>query len=173
MKGLGGLRTLKMDKLTSYLLHLYEQAPTPKMPPVREPATPKPIMTYQPQVDIAKIKSKANLDKAKCFQLKCQSAVTKYDTMFCKYGCIKDLALGALQSIRGLLSNCTKAKNPRQCQEYIKSVAITIQKKLDDASAMQERSKDLANQARINKQRGIGVEKNAHHPIGSKVSSGN
>ena len=162
-----------MDKLTSYLLHLYEQAAVPKLMPVREPTISKPVMTYQPQVDIAKIKSKANLDKTKCFQLKCQSAVTRYDTMFCKYGCTKDLALGALQSIRGLLSNCTKAKNPRQCQEYINNVAITIQKKLEAASKMQERAKDLTNQARVNKQRGIGVEKNAHSPVGSKVSTGN
>jgi hypothetical protein len=148
-----------MDKLTSYLLKLYEQR-------IPVPATPKPLMTYSPQVDVAKIKSKANLDKAKCFQLKCQAATTQYDTMFCKYGCIKDLAFEALQSIKGLATNCAQAKNPNHCREYINSVAITIQKKIEVATQMQEKAQELTTRARVNKQGGIGAEKNGKPPIG-------
>ena len=67
--------------------------------------------------------------------------------------------------------NQSKGRNEK---EYLRvtrdSTRIYIK---ESGKEMQERAKDLTNQARINKQRGIGVEKNVHHPIGSKVSSGN
>lgn len=152
-----------MDKLTSYLLKLYEQAPPPR-PGVA--SNPRMLNPYMPQVDIAKIKSKANLEKAKCYQMKCRQATSQYDTMYCKYGCIKELAIEALQSIRALMTNCAEAKNPNKCRDYLMSVGKTIQKKIESATEMQERAMELNSKARINKKRGIGVEKNVNPPIG-------